>query len=118
MVEFLNLLILVITSIVILSGKAHLLVAVLLRAKVSLGIRLLLIEARLLLLLLREDALLLRNVLLLLLLLLRVGGEELKGQADRLVPQSWTCKSGNSDISKAIVNILTHIKNSCTLNSV
>ena len=59
-----------------------------LRAEVSLGTRpLLLVEAGLLLLL-HEDVLLCY----ILLLLLGVRREELEGQADRLVPQSWTCK--------------------------
>ena len=53
----------------------------------------LLVEAWLLLLLLCEDALLLGDVLLLLLLLLGVGGEELEGQVNGLVPQSWTCNN-------------------------
>ena len=52
----------------------------------------LLIEAWLLLLLLCEDALLLGDVLLLL-LVVGVGGEELEGQVDGLVPQPWTCKT-------------------------
>ena len=63
-----------------------------LRAEVSLGTRpLLLVEAGLLLLLLHEDVLL--CYILLLLLLLGVRREELEGQADRLVPQSWTCNN-------------------------